>query len=474
MDCNRAGNAACLGKQRMSEASPSDTAEADRNSTPQGSLPPEVRELQRHLIEAHRTGKGVRKAFDDFCALAFSKPERVGLASEFLADLFENDEERLALMARVPDMIIELSEGHADMTCIVASHWAIGGELENLSRLAEAMIAVHSKLKGESATELMLALSTSLAVVKHSRAEQLLEFARPQVSEDQIETLRDAELWLSVGRILRTATTEERRMWNERLRKSRSRWTWESADEVRALRHLLDHIGVGIEGTQMFRAVVPPSWWDLAMEIIRVRQEQSKEPPVQDVTPEVVAPLITEPVPSSPRPLPPESVSMRSFLMGWVMGAGVAALVMWVIVDKTEQEDSGHLSWREERLMNYQEELVNLAEEHRRVKEGTWEQNSALLMGTTSVLPRYGNRYRMFLEWLQLDPPKDVQTQEMISRLMYERFPDPGLVDLWEKLASDGTVDQSALRRAARDALDAPGLQWSDSDRKRLEMVADG
>ena len=459
----------------MGDATPSDAADAERNANPPGHLPPEVRVLQRHLIEAQRRGKGIRRAFDDFCALSFSKPEWAGLASEFLADLFENDEETLTSLARVPDMIIELSEGHSGMTCIVASHWAISGELENLNRLAEAMIAAHSRLEGEAVTELMLALCTSLAVVKHSRAEQLMEIVRPSVTDDQVDSLRDAELWLAVGKIVRTATSEQRRMWNERLRKARSRWTWESADEVRALRHLLDHIGVGIDGTQMFRAVVPPAWWDLAMEVIRERQAPALEPP--PTLTEDLRPPALESIPEPTRQMPaPDAHGSRwlFFLAGSLTGICLVILTMWLVPEHSRIAEDQGLSWREEQMEGYQEELADLVTEHRKVKQGTWQENSALLMGTTSILPRHGNRYRLFLEWLQLDPPEDKRTREMVSRLLYERFPDPALIDLWEKLASDETVDQTELRQAASDALAAPGSPWTEDDRIRLQGMVDG
>ena len=470
----------------MGEVSAREVEDATRVTGDPVRLPAEVCALQKNLIDAHRKGPDVRKAFDDFCAVAFSKPEWAGPSSDFIADEFAEDEETLAALARVPDMIIELSEGHAGLTFIVASHWAAKGETERLNRLAEAMVAAHSRISSPEGVELMLAVCTSIAVVKHPRAEQLLAAARPALAEEHRETLRDAELWLAIGRIVRTATADERRMWDERLRRPRAKWTWDTAEERRALEHLVDHVGVGVEGAQAYRAIVPQVWWDLLVRRSRERMES----PELAVAPQRQA----ERVPlKPPTDHSAEDVEHRSrkvvfpFMLGAVAGAATVLIVGWLFpgargsspgkgADLVAVEPSTP-SWRQARISEYERELGDLASVLEEVKGGAWEDHSTLLMGYTSRLPADSGRYRLFLEWLQLDPPKDPTTREMVGKLLVHRFPGNDLLDLWEGIILDEAPHSGEVREAAREALagiDEGKGTWSERDVLRLKKMAGG
>lgn len=481
-DCKNATDAAWL--ELMGEPSAKQVEEVPRDDGDPVRLPAEIRACQEQLRAARQNGGNVRKVFDDLCALAFSKPEWAGPASDFIADEFEGDAETLASMARVPDMIIELSEGHAAMTFMVASHWATKGETEHLSRLAEAMVAAHSRIVGVEAVELMLAVCTSIAVVKHAKAEQLLAATRQALKDEHHESLRDAEMWLAIGRIVRTATVEERRLWDERLRRPRVEWTWRKPLERRALEHLVDHLGVGVEGSQAYRAVVPPAWWDLLMRRSRERMESPELVPM--APPMERTEVATETPRTSIRAVEVRHRVLAPFIAGAILGVLGGLFGSWMGAGTLKEPTavagvSGDMeaipSWRESRIREYERELGDLALEWEKVQQGTWEDNSELLMGFTSQLPADGSRYRKFLEWLMLDPPRDSQTREMVTHLLIHRFPDDHLLDLWEGIVLDEAPHSGELKEAARDALvsqDEGKGAWSERDVLRLRKLAGG
>ncbi|MCA1962511.1 MAG: hypothetical protein LDL31_01040, partial [Prosthecobacter sp.] len=178
------------------------------------SLPATLRPAAEALEAALRAGKPVEKLFADFCSQAYVRPEWAGAASDYLADLFEGREGELAAMTRVPDLIIELASGHQTLTTIVAFEWAAAADTARLSKLAEALAATHGKMHSAEVTHLMLALATSLALTRYSRAEQMLHLAEPEAAEEHRESLEEARLWLAAGRILRGCSQEVRELWN--------------------------------------------------------------------------------------------------------------------------------------------------------------------------------------------------------------------------------------------------------------------
>ena len=66
---------------------------------------------------------------------------------------------------------------------------------------------------------IMLALVTSLAITRYSRAEQMLSVAEPKAAEEHQESLQEARLWLAAGRIVCSCSQESRDLWDHRLRR---------------------------------------------------------------------------------------------------------------------------------------------------------------------------------------------------------------------------------------------------------------
>jgi hypothetical protein len=219
-------------------------------------------------VAALHSRESLSQAFLAFCSRAYVKSDWAGPSSEFLVTLFEEHEDLLADMARVPDLIIEMASGQMGLTCMVAFRWASRSNTSQLAKLAEALAATHAKNSDPEIVHIMLALVTSLAITRYLRAEQMLAVAEPQAVAEHADGLAEAKLWLSAGRIIRSCSQESRDLWDHRLRRTRMIWTWDNPVECTALRELAGQLRHQQDGQSLFQAVVPAAWWDLAQQHI--------------------------------------------------------------------------------------------------------------------------------------------------------------------------------------------------------------
>ncbi len=325
-------------------------------------LPTALLKEARLLVEALPVGTNVRHAFDSFCSAAFVKPEWAPSASDFLAETFAENEDQLAELARIPDLVIELTSGSVTMTCIVASRWAAKGENHRLVRLAEAMIAAHSKMQYSGAVDVMLALTTSLAVTRFPRAEQLFGHAQPLADAEQADAVEEARQWLAAGKIVRAGSQEIRDLWEQRLRRSRQRWNWSAKEERQALLFLVEQLDPAQDGATLFQAVVPECWWDL---LVKRTEDLSAaaavpSPPAEPLPPTTAAPssvlssLLSHSTPppteikESPATQSPSANSEEEeaeefdpayyprwnlvpFFLGGIFGALIMAILVWLM-----------------------------------------------------------------------------------------------------------------------------------------------
>ena len=492
------------------------------------SLPREVRALGRDLITALQNGVQVRETFSAFCSAAYVKPDWAGPASEFLAALFEEKEDILSEMARIPDLIIELASGHYTLTFMVASRWLLKGDTARLVRLAEALIATQARMSGGEIVDVMLALATSLAVTRFPRAEQLLIVAEPQATEDHREALQEARLWLGAGRIVRGCTPEVRDLLDHRLRRSRNTWAWESREEREALTQLADHLDVDMEGAALFKAITPTVWWDLAM--VRARERTEHEA--------TEAPPSPEPAPEPP--LPGLDVSMLDdrtpivvwnafpFFCGGLVGAAAMAGVIWLgpydlikgspkltsapvtvpstlAIAATKPKTSASTTtttptaiapavavspaaapspaivpvaqeqtmaqWRQQESAALAKESPELARLVDRIKVANWTLNEALLKGEMLELTRDNPDYQTLLLWLHLDPPQDADTRSRIPGLLAAVRQDTILLDLWEKLVYPGSPNAADIQIAAKKQHHDNAGAWSPAQRAQLSRI---
>jgi len=454
-------------------------------------LPQELRASAKGLLRAVSSKVAVPGHFDAFCCQAFSKPEWAAASSLLIAEMFEEDEDQLAELARIPDLVIEMGSGEVNITCMVASRWAARGETHRLSRLADAIVASHA-CKNACAVDVMLALAATLAVTRYSRAEQLFNAALPLAGEEHQEALSDARRWLAAGRVVCSAVQDERDFWDIRLRKPKAVWSWRSKEEREALEHLAERLTTDMEGTDLFRAVLPETWWEMAM---KYAQQQEKLALATKKLQAVKLELGMPPKASPEFAPPPERVSrvipphlraspMARFGLGWLCGSVLTMLSLLVVPrDFVVQvldtlKPQGVLSpsaemeaWRAEKLKKKAAEMAQYEPQHALAKTGSWRDNEKVLSGQSQELPYDSPQYMNLLVWLHLDPPKDEEVRLRVCKLLLERVKGNAIA-LWEVLVYPGSANAAEIKSAASGALTDKAYQWSEEETKRLGVIA--
>ncbi|MDI1311236.1 hypothetical protein [Prosthecobacter sp.] len=457
-------------------------------------LPDELRASAKALLRAVAGKVAVPGHFDAFCCQAFSKPEWAAASSLLIAEMFEEDEDQLAELARIPDLVIEMSSGEVNVTCMVASRWAARGETHRLSRLADAIVASHAS-RNACAVDIMLALAATLAVTRFSRAEQLYNAALPLAGEEHQEALGDARRWLTAGRVVCSAAQDERDFWDVRLRKPKTAWTWRSKAEREALDHLSECLAPDIEGADLFKAVLPECWWELAMKCAQQQENlvlaTQKLATVKSENGAGAVKVSHEQFPAPERavrsiPTPHNSVPLFRFILGWVCGFIFTLLSLLLVprnfvvgvLDtlKPEGVRSDHANlgaWREGELQKKAAEMAAYKVQHALAKTGAWRENEKVLSGQSPELPFDSPQYMNLLVWLNLDPPKDAEVRLRVCKLLLERV-KANAITLWELLVYPGSANAAEIKIAARNALTDVAYQWSDDEKRRLKVIVGG
>jgi hypothetical protein len=465
-------------------------------------LPEELRPAAKALTKALAENHGVNHCFADFCAKAYVKPEWAGAASEFLATSFEDREEELAGMARIPDLIIELASGQQTLTTVVAFQWAAHSDSGRLAKLAEALAATQSKIQSTEVVHLMLALATSLAITRYTRAMQMLTLAEPQATDEHEESLAEARQWLAIGGILRGCSQETRDLWDHRLRRRRTTWTWTNPAESLALEELADHLKPDQEGAEIFKSIVPPVWWETAQKLVAERAVTDAEPtePERIESEPIIPRSLIAAGPRADMPhsgpasfFPPEEPPVIiwnawPFFAGGLVGAAALAMVIWIspyelkkgrLTDSAESEYRATVpandappppqeEWRKSELTRVAAESTDLLDLHDRILTSTWTDVESLLSGSTADLPKEDSRYLRLLSWLHLDPPKDAEIRKRLPALLAAVRADSDTLDLWSKLAYKGSPMEEAIRNGARRQVYDNEAAWSASQKEKL------
>ena len=453
-------------------------------------LPQELAASARGLLRAVVTKVAVPGHYDAFCCQAFAKPEWAAVGSVLIAELFEDDEDQLAELARIPDLVIEMGSGQVNVTCMVASRWAARGETHRLSRLADAIVASHA-CKNACAVDVMLALAATLAVTRFSRAEQLYNAALPLAGEEHQEALADAKRWLAAGRVVCSAAQEERDFWDVRLRKPKTAWTWRSKAERDALDHLSECLTKDMEGAELFKAVLPECWWELAMKYLQQQEKLAQVTQKLDlaklengasakVQPELVSAAGRVPREITPHP---HAGPLARFMLPWFCGCLMMLLTILVvprefvvrILDTLKPKDalstpSEMEAWRKDNLNKKAAELAQYAPLQALAKTGSWSENEKLISGQSPELPFESPQYLQMLVWLHLDPPENEEARKQVCTQLLKRV-KADAISLWELLIYPGSVNAMEIKQAASEALKDPSYDWSDEERDRLGKI---
>lgn len=463
-------------------------------------LPPELGNAARSLEKTLHDPSQVAGAYSTFCGAAYVKPEWAGAASDYLTVLFEGQEDLLAEMTRVPDLIIELASGHYTLTFLVASRWAEKADLARLTRLAEALVATQSKMNTPEVVDLMMALTTSLAISRYSRAEQLLTAAEAHAGEDQKEALEEARLWLGAGKIVRASSQEVRDLWDQRLRRSRAAWSWTTPQECEALAQLAENLDPQAESAKLFQAIVPTCWWNLLLAANQARPEgQGTLPVVNTVAPpapvmpthETTKMVVRQPI-----------IVWRGipFFIGGLVGAWALVMGIWLgpfdlvrpsteapaVIDSKKSGDSGNVAaassivnpnnpnavWRQELASLIANEKPNFRAMAEKLENGGWAKHEDLLRGHTAELPQEDPAYQRFLYWLHLDPPSDPEIRRQVPLLLSELRQDSTIIELWERLVYSGSPNAKDIQEAALRTQHDKKEEWSPTQRAALTKIA--
>ncbi len=498
------GNSASASATKMSSSTKLDTSPGSVTESRPGvvrmeavieaELPAELRASAKALLRAVGNKVAVPGHFDAFCCQAFSKPDWAAASSPLIAEMFEDDEDQLAELARIPDLVIEMGSGQVNVTCMVASRWAARGETHRLSRLADAMVASHA-CKNACAVEVMLALAATLAVTRFSRAEQLYNAALPLASEEHQEALTDARRWLAAGRVVCSALQEERDFWDLRLRKPKATWPWQSKAEREALDHLSERLTSDIEGADLFQAVLPENWWDMAMKFAQLQEKlaiATKKLEAVRVEMGAAPKVIPEPFPVPGRvireiPSHPRAGPFARFILGWICGCVAMALTVLALppefvnrvlgtvrtpaVSPSQPTSAEMEEWRNETLQKKAAEMKQFEPQHALAKTSGWRENEQVLSGHSKELPYDSQQYMNLLVWLHLDPPKDEEVRMRVCKLLLDRVKGSA-ISLWEMLVYPGSANAEDIKNAARSALTDAAFQWNDEEKKRLSAIA--
>lgn len=216
-----------------------------------------------------------------------------------------------------------------------------------------------------------------------------------------------------------------------RLRKPKTAWLWQSKEERQALDGLSERLTTGMEGGDLFKAVLPPCWWDLAMKCTQQQEQLAvatkladspREKPVfpQRVLPDTV--FVTD-KPSREHPVYPKAGQSARFVLGWICGAMATAFtVLWLppeeiyrvlttfrasgshspalsdvgaaslSPDKVTKTPAEMETWRNEHLQRMASEMTQFASQQAVAKSSGWRDNELVLSGHSQELPHESTR----------------------------------------------------------------------------------
>lgn len=467
-------------------------------------LPKELRHVATALEKAMHDPMLLPGAFSNFCGAAYVKPEWAGAASDYLAMLFDEQQDVLAEMTRVPDLIIELGSGHYTLTFMVASRWAAKADLARLTRLAEALVATQAKLNSPEVVDLMLALTTSLAISRYSRAEQLLAAAEAHATESEQDALKEAHLWLGAGKVVRVCTQEVRDLWDQRLRRPRVAWTWTSREECDALAQIAETLDPNSQAARLFYAVVPACWWSMLVVRAQERAQYENALSVAKTAGQGRGGFLSEegPTVTTREVVRQPIIIWRAipFFMGGLVGAWALLLGIWLgpfdlvrpseeavaqVAPSTEAPASENAPvpaasgvehpnalWRKDRIASLEVEAPELRRLVEQIGIGHWAAYETLLRGDSADLPKTEDKYQKLLLWLHLDPPADAEIRKQVPLMLVALRQDSTVIDLWQKLVYPGSLNAEEIQSAALRTLHDNVESWSASQRKALGDLA--
>lgn len=457
-----------------------------------------VRGMAEALLKADGSGDEGRhdEALRVFFAEVFNRPEIVAEGAAFLARTYEEKEAWLAQRVGTPELVQEMATGQAMLTCLAAGEWVMQRDFARLIRLADGMLAAKMHLKSEDCLVLMLAMASTLALVKQPRSVSLLNHVLDCQKEGAVideGLLNEVRQRLQIADVIGASNQATREMWDLRFLSPTKEWDWNGPQERQALGELGEWLTPEHAAANAFEKIVPAVWWDLWW----VKSHQVESVERKDEVASWTGGLLSAEGPDLGGEVSgdgAEAVSEEQRLrLGWFLAGGVtgalAAVLLQVMAggdgkEKVETVDSAEVGtvvrkegseavvWCNEEKERLAGELVHVGRLGA-VKAAGWAENAGFLSGLTADLPSQSQMYRKMLALLHLDPPKDAETRMMVPRLLLRRGADDELVGLWEHCVEGQTGMQMEIAAAAREALEQPSLTWTAEQRTRLQRLCE-
>lgn len=454
-----------------------------------------VRSLADSLLMAAGSGDDVAHegALRVFFAEVFNRPDVVAEGAAFLARAYEGREAWLAQRVGTPELVQEMATGQAMLTCLAAGEWVMRRDFTRLVRLSDGMLAARMHLRSEDCLDLMLAMASTLALVKQPRAVSLVNHVQDCQREGSVideGLLQEAKQRLQIADVIGAANQATREMWDLRFLSPAKSWDWSGPQERQALRDLGEWLTPEHAAGETFAKIVPVVWWDLWWVRSQKVEAVEREAEVASWTGGLLTPEAVGDVSSGEEG---NGLAEQRLRLGWFVAGGVtgalAAVLLQVMaggdgeakvdemnvveVERSSGKPGGEAAaWCEAERERLADELVHVGRLGA-VKASGWAENAGFLSGLTADLPSQSQMYRKMLELLHLDPPQDAETRKMVPRLLLRRGADEELVGLWERCVERGSGMRLEIAAAAREALQQPALHWTTEQRTRLQKLCE-
>jgi hypothetical protein len=250
---------------------------------------------------------------------SYLSPASAKAASRTLIDAFDDKGLWLASLIQPYHLSKELAQNCSDVTRLVILQWVRQGETHKLKLLGETLLSVADSQLSQETTRMMMVLAGLLGILRPSTAQKLAARAVPRMPDAaDVELVSDASRWVEAGVILESSSTEERVVWNRRLREPDAGWDWDTTESRLALSHLAKVLPREGSLHELFQNAIPGCWWDLW-------REQAMQRGNLPMVPMLMAPGSTD---SRTYPTTADAGMRRrgSFKVGLV--AGIAASVI--------------------------------------------------------------------------------------------------------------------------------------------------
>jgi hypothetical protein len=499
---------------------PPPTPGAEASALALGAQPTDPRKSAAAIVTAHDPNltakESAEAAVARFCDQAFVSAEAARTGSAALLEAFDDSGLWLASLVQPHQLVAELRQSCCTLTRVIMTQWTRQGETHKLVRLGTALLDSSPPVTTHEAGQIAALLASLLGILRPSRAQDLLEMARPLL-KDSVDPhlLREARDWVEIGRVLEALPAEDRFLWNRRLREPEDEWDWETPEARAALRRIVPILtrNAGDADLSRFQKIVPACWWD----ILRERPEQA--PPRMQPNHEIE---MTRALPAhgayAMAPAAPSKYGIYAF--GLLTGLACTALFAWLsrtqsapvtaasaaapaptaavvpipsvaapapsapapavpafrpprvspppVTESIAKPASSQDIKRQAAVLELAEANPHLQRLHRLVATGTLRENEPLLHGRSALSAA---DYQTLMRWLMLDPPEHADVRLAVAKVAARVLPPADLVATLNFCIYPSSPNRAESLQCATWAVELNQETLPPQDRQALESL---